>query len=260
MNNFLLLFLLFYTYMIYLWFFKNRNATHHMESFFDFFVEKDFKFILEHLGEDNIKKVIHKRIKKSIGATFIICLVLNKDISINYLIFYFILGILFYKLQYYLIKKKYEKKLLEADERFPYYLNNLCILIQNNSVPVALNKSIDVAPRLFKKDLEILVSDIHIGHKKGLIPYLEFNNKFKQVKDLNRVVKTLFNISNASTSKEKMVMSLAKITNERVFNARKDYFNKILDKQALIPWISFLWVGIVLIASFSGISFGEFLS
>ncbi|MEG0238556.1 hypothetical protein [Anaerorhabdus sp.] len=260
MNYFIPVFFLFYILMIYMWIFDDYHINENMKIYSSFFIEKDYEFLLGHLGYIDNKHEFHKRVKQSIVVFFLIVLIFFEQLDYRYLLLSFISAILFYKLQYVLLKKKYERKLMEADQQFPFYLNHLCILIQNNTVPVALNKSIQNAPELFRNDISIWVQDIHEGKKKGLIPYLEFNDKFRQVSGLNRIVKTLYNISIASTSKEKMILSLMKITNEKVLNARKDEFNKILDKQALIPWVSFIWVGIVLIASFSAINIGEFLS
>ncbi|MEF9967565.1 MAG: hypothetical protein RR766_03550 [Longicatena sp.] len=252
-------FILFWVCLIYIWIFDKERFNKDYSALLNFFVEPDYSFYLEHLDKD-IKKEIHKRIKLTIVFFSLLTFLFIDKLSIKLLLVNILISIMVYKLQYVLCKKKYEKTLMEADSRFPYYLNNLCILIQSNAVPIALLKSLDSAPEIFKKDIEELVQDLHIGDKKGLVPYLDFYCKFPQVKDLNRVVKTLYNISIASSQKNKMILSLTKLTNEKVNHARQDKFDKVLDTQALIPWISFIWVGIVLITSFSAINIGDILS
>ena len=50
----------------------------------------------------------------------------------------------------------YIQLLGQAKKEFPYYLNHLAILIQNNPVPNAIEKSIREAPAIFQEDLRVL--------------------------------------------------------------------------------------------------------
>lgn len=221
------------------------------------FVEKDYEFMMDRLFFDKAKVKTKIRIVNTMLA-FVFCIVIFDGLTIvkNILTSSIIAGLI-YKLHYFIILGKFRRSLKKAEDDFPFYLNSLTILIQNNTVVVSLLKSIELAPEIFKRDLNILVNDLHEGRKEGLQPYNEFANKFKQVKDLNRIMKTLFNLSFTISNKEKIMTSLTKLANEKVNNARKETYEKFLDKQALIPWVSFLWVGLVIIAMFSSINLGQ---
>ncbi len=223
------------------------------------FVEFDYDFMLNRLYKDNARKKVQKRYVITIAALFFGILVFESETITKTLFYSIVSSIIIYKIQYLFVKQKYEKNLKQAEIEFPYYLNALSILMQNNTVAVSLLKSIDMAPAIFKEDIKTLVYDIHQGKKVGVQPFIDFANKFPQVKDLNRIMRTLYNLSITINNKEKIMSSLAKLSNEKVNSARKDKFDKYLDKQALIPWVSFLWVGLVIIAMFSTINLGQII-
>lgn len=223
------------------------------------FVEFDYDFMLNRLYKDNARKKVEKRYVITIAALFFGILIFESETITKTLFYSIVSSIIIYKIQYLFVKQKYEKNLKQAEIEFPYYLNALSILMQNNTVAVSLLKSIDMAPAIFKEDIKTLVYDIHQGKKVGVQPFIDFANKFPQVKDLNRVMRTLYNLSITINNKEKIMSSLAKLSNEKVNSARKDKFDKYLDKQALIPWVSFLWVGLVIIAMFSTINLGQII-
>ncbi|MEG2750259.1 MAG: hypothetical protein RR916_00475 [Anaerorhabdus sp.] len=223
------------------------------------FVEFDYDFMLNRLYKDNARKKVEKRYVITIAALFFGILIFESETITKTLFYSIVSSIIIYKIQYLFVKQKYEKNLKQAEIEFPYYLNALSILMQNNTVAVSLLKSIDTAPAIFKEDIKTLVYDIHQGKKVGVQPFIDFANKFPQVKDLNRIMRTLYNLSITINNKEKIMSSLAKLSNEKVNSARKDKFDKYLDKQALIPWVSFLWVGLVIIAMFSTINLGQII-
>lgn len=223
------------------------------------FIEFDYDFMLNRLYKDNARKKVEKRYIITIAALFFGILIFESETITKTLFYSIVSSIIVYKIQYLFVKQKYEKNLKQAEIEFPYYLNALSILMQNNTVAVSLLKSIDMAPAIFKEDIKTLVYDIHQGKKMGIQPFIDFANKFPQVKDLNRIMRTLYNLSITINNKEKIMSSLAKLANEKVNSARKDKFDKYLDKQALIPWISFLWVGLVIIAMFSTINLGQII-
>ncbi len=223
------------------------------------FVEIDYDFMLDHLYKSNARKKIQKRYITT-GVALLFGIVIFESDTITQTLFYAMLcSIGIYKIQYLFVKKRYERNLKQAEIEFPYYLNALSILMQSNTVAVSLLKSIDMSPEIFKEDIKILVYEIHQGKKIGVQPFIDFANKFPQVKDLNRIMRTLYNLSITISNKEKIMSSLAKLANEKVNTARKDRFDKYLDKQALIPWISFLWVGLVIIAMFSTVNIGQMI-
>ena len=216
-------------------------------KFKNFFIEKDYEFLIMHTSNKSFNQVLKQRYFFSL-FTCIVYIILNLD-QINNINFIVLVSLVLitYKAQYFMAKNKYKVKLNKAVIEFPYFLNNLCILVQDYPVVNAIYKSIDISPKIFEQDLIILVQDAHNGTKVGIQPYLEFADKFSQVQDIKRIMRTLYSISITCDNKDIIITSLAKIASDKVKCARHMRFDALLDKQALIPWINFLWIGMVII-------------
>lgn len=65
-----------------------------------------------------------------------------------------------FKLPYIQLNNFYKAHLHEIDLMLPYYLKGLEILVQHYTVPVALGKSIDDAPDVFKPGLKKMIEKI----------------------------------------------------------------------------------------------------
>ena len=218
-----------------------------VESISKILVEKNYDFIVQHTTNKDLKQTIKQRYFFSFFACSIyILLNIDKINSLNYIVL-IIIFIVVFKMQYFIQLNKYKVKLNQAVIDFPYFLNNLCILVLDYPVINALYKSIDNSPDIFKQDLLILVQDAHSGKRIGLQPYLDFADKFDQVDDIKRIMRTLYSISITCENKDVIITSLAKIASDKVKSARKMQFENMLGKQQLIPWINFLWIGMVII-------------
>lgn len=221
------------------------------------FLESDYEFMISRLYKETAKLKIRKRIIVTICSFFLSLLLWGEQQNATMLFYAMISAVSVFKFQYVIVKEIYQKNLKEAELVFPHYLNALSILLQNNPVPVAILKSIALSPKIFEQDLNILVQELHQGKKVGVRPYLDFANKFPQIKDLNRIMRSLFNLTVTSTRSGKIMASLTKLANEKVNIVRKEKLDKHLDKQALVPWLSFLWIGFVIIAMFTTINIGQ---
>ena len=211
------------------------------------FIEKDYYFMVNHTTNKSEKQMLKQRYFFALFACLIYLLLNIEQINnLNYFVILIIFLIAF-KLQYFVLKNKYKILLNQAVIDFPYFLNNLCILVQDYPVINAIYKSIENSPVIFKKDLLILVQDAHSGQRVGLQPYLDFASKFNQVDDIKRIMRTLYSISITCDNKDIIITSLAKIASDKVKCARQMQFDNLLDKQAMIPWINFLWIGMVII-------------
>lgn len=221
------------------------------------FIESDYELLVNRLYHEAGKRKVKKRYHITFWCFILGLLVFSDKDLITSLVYSMLLSCCVFKLHYVFIKEKYKQELKKAEFEFPYYLNALSMLVQNNPVPVALLKSIAMSPKIFEQDLILLVQELHEGKKSGAQPYLDFAYKFSQVKDLNRIMRSLFNLTVTSSANGKIMTSLTKLANEKVNLVRKGKFDKHLDKQALLPWLSFLWVGIVIIAMFSSMSINQ---
>lgn len=213
-------------------------------------VEPDFYILVKRMNEKTVKKVIAERKVLTIVFTlFGFSIAWSRDgLSWWIVLISFIVG---FKGYYYLLKRRYQQFLNIAREQFPFYLNRLCILIQTEPIPVALNSSINDAPQVFRSELKCLVQEIHEGKKEGVEPYLTFAQKFPQITECLRIFRMLHALSISITQKDRSLMVLNRIAHEKLITARKRKLDNFLDQQALIPWILFFWVGMLIVILFS---------
>ena len=68
-----------------------------------------------------------------------------------------------FKMGYINLKNYYKSHLHEIDAQLPYYLKSLEILIQHDTVPVAIGKSLEDAPKIFQEGLKELLQKINAG-------------------------------------------------------------------------------------------------
>ena len=69
-----------------------------------------------------------------------------------------VVGYIVFKMQYFELKKFYKQHLNQIDSLLPYYLKSLEVLVQHYTVPVALARSIEDAPDVFKPGLKELIA------------------------------------------------------------------------------------------------------
>ena len=95
----------------------------------------------------------------------------------------------------------------------PYYLKSLEILIQHYTVPVALGKSIDDAPEIFKPGLRELINKINSGDA-SIDPYMDFANTYP-VRDSMRMMRLLYRLGLGSQEKkqERLMMFSRTVSN-----------------------------------------------
>ncbi len=124
-----------------------------------------------------------------------------------------VVAFLVFKLPYSQLKSFYKAHLHEIDIMLPYYLKSLEILIQHYTVPVALGKSIDDAPEIFKPGLRILIEKINAGDA-SIDPYMEFANTYP-VRDSMRMMRLLYRLGIGTQEKkqERLMMFSRTVSN-----------------------------------------------
>ncbi|HPE14283.1 MAG TPA: hypothetical protein PLT65_00395 [Bacilli bacterium] len=156
--------------------------------------EKDYDFYLyARYGSDlDVNKLFYARLRNGL-ITFVVSIIIffNNLTFIN-LIFALIISFIVFKLQYIKLKRYYKKKLHEIDELLPYYLKNLEVLVQHYTIPVALQKSINDAPEIFKPGLVEMVKRIDAGDS-SIEPYVEFAKAYP-VRDSMRMMRLLYRL------------------------------------------------------------------
>jgi hypothetical protein len=110
----------------------------------------------------------------------------------------------------------------------PYYLKNLEILCQNYTVPVALARSIDSAPEVFKPGLRNMIAKIDAGDS-SIVPYMEFAQEYP-VRDSMRMMRLLYRLGlGAQENKYKQLLMFSKSVSSLQNKAREIKYKQRLD-------------------------------
>ncbi len=161
-------------------------------------MEKDYEFLLrvKYNGKDiDVNALFERRIRDGVLVTIIAIFLLAVTGYLNYmwLLLSFVLGFLTFKGNYTTLKKFYSARLKHMDSMLPYYLKGLEILVQHYTVPVALSRSIETAPEIFRPGLKKLVARIDAGDS-SIQPYIDFANEYP-VRDSMRMMRLLYRLS-----------------------------------------------------------------
>ncbi len=184
-----------------------------VEPYFKMLMEDDYEFLLKlRYGSDDldVTKLFNNRIKNAV-LTFVIALAyfLFTNMTFINLIIAFIFAVLVFKSPYQKLSSYYKKHLSQINQMLPYYLKSLEILVQHYTVPVALARSIDSAPEIFKGGLRRLVDRIEAGDS-SIDPYMDFALEYP-VRDSMRMMRLLYRLSlGAQDSKQEQLVMFSK--------------------------------------------------
>ena len=173
--------------------------------------EKDYEFyaMAKYGGDVDINFLFNRRIKNT-GVTLVIVvvfLIFNFTV-INLIVGALIVGLV-YKSDYSNLKSYYKKHLQQIDQLLPYYLKSIEILAQHYTIPVAISKSINTAPEVFKSGLRKMISRIDEGDS-SIEPYMDFAKEFP-VRDSMRMMRLLYRLSiGAQENKQEQLLTFSK--------------------------------------------------
>lgn len=213
------------------------------EKYLEVFKEEDYEFLLyaKYGDELDVDQIYMKRCTTAI-ATFLIVLVLSigggQNIILN-IVFSAAVAVFIFKQQYMSLKGFYKRHLHEIDIMLPYYLKSLEILIQHYTVPVALGKSIEDAPDIFKPGLRRMIDRINSGDA-SVDPYMEFANTYP-VRDSMRMMRLLYRLGIGGQEKkqERLMMfsrSISSLQNKARETKYKERLNH-MESQTMIMLI-----------------------
>ena len=127
------------------------------------------------------------------------------------------------------LKNYYNAHLHEIDSLLPHYLKGLEILIQHYTVPVALGKSIDSAPEIFKKGLRQMIAEINAGDS-SINPYMEFSKTYP-VRDSMRMMRLLYRLGlGKQDRKQEQLLTFSRSISSLQQKARETRYKERLDK------------------------------
>ncbi len=196
-------------------------------------MEKDYVFLLRVKYGDkdlDINSLFYGRIRNGIIATAVIIFLLFVTGYANYMfiLLAFVAGFLVFKSGYTNLKKYYKARLHYIESMLPYYLKSLEILVQHYTVPVALSRSVDTAPEIFKPGLRTLIAKIDEGDST-IQPYIDFANEYP-VRDSMRMMRLLYRLGlGSSQDKHEQIMAFSKTVSSLQNKARDIKYKERLE-------------------------------
>ncbi|MDD4036068.1 MAG: hypothetical protein PHS45_01935 [Bacilli bacterium] len=203
------------------------------ERYFEALKEKDYEFYVRAKYGSNIdvSKLFSIRIRNALIAfVAIIFIFLNNLTYLNFLASILIaFGV--FKSQYISLKNYYKRHLFLIDSMLPYYLKSLEVLIQHYTVPIAITKSIDTAPDIFKDGLRSFISKIEAGDS-SIDPYMEFAREYP-VRDSMRMMRLLFRLGlGAQENKQEQLLVFSRTVSTLQAKAREQkYKNRLANME-----------------------------
>ena len=193
--------------------------------------ESDFDFYAKAKYGDSIdvQKLFNTRLRNAMIVILILILLFIADLNYVNIIIALIIGYVTYKLSYLNLRRYYKSHLHQIDLLLPYYLKNLEILVQHYTVPVALGKSIDEAPEIFKNGLRELIEKINAGDST-IEPYMAFARDYP-VRDSMRMMRLLYRLSLGSQErKQEQLLTFSRNISSLQQKARATRYKERLDK------------------------------
>ena len=223
----IVLFILFYTKRM-----DAKKFISDIEPYFKMLMEDDYEFLLKlkYGGEDiDVNALFNKRIKNAI-LIFVVAIAYFLFTSFTFINFIiaFILAVVIFKSPYTKLSNFYKRHLSEINQMLPYYLKSLEILVQHYTVPVALARSIETAPEIFKPGLKKLIDKIEAGDS-SIDPYMDFAKEYP-VRDSMRMMRLLYRLSlGAQDSKQEQLVLFSKNVSTLQNKMREDKYKARLE-------------------------------
>ena len=234
----ILFFILIYTNKI-----NSKFLIQNGSNFADILKEKDYEFYLLAKYGDKVydaEEVYLKRVKTALLAMGACLLLYISNMSTLYFVLIFVVGVVVFKYPYIGLKNYYKKHLNEVDSLLPYFLKGLEVLVQHYTVPVALSKSIEDAPAVFRPGLKELCAKIEAGDS-SIDPYMEFAQRYP-VRDAMRMMRLLYRLGlGEQEKKQEQLVAFSKSVSNLQQKARETkYKNRLnqMERKTMIMLVS----------------------
>ena len=193
----------------------------------------DFYLISKYGDKVDLNQRYQKRVKTAILTFVIGLIVMVTSVSgLNFaikLVIVFGFSYLMFKDDYSKVKRFYKGHLHEINLKLPYYLKSLEILIQHYTVPVAVTRSLEQAPEMFKPGLRELISAIDAGDST-IEPYMAFARRYP-VRDSMRMMRLLYRLSLGSQErKQEQLIVFSRTISSLQAKSRDTKYQERLDK------------------------------
>lgn len=210
-------------------------------------MEDDYEFLLsvKYPGRNlNVNALFQARLRNGIVgmlAMFFVFMLMNM-MTWMYIAIAVVVGVLLFKLPYINLKSFYKANLHHINTMLPYYLKSLEILVQHYTVPVALSRSIETAPEVFRPGLRRLVARIEDGDS-SVQPYIDFANEYP-VRDSMRMMRLLYRLGLGSQqNKHEQVMMFSRTVSSLQNKAREQKYKERLETMENQTLIMLIFTG-----------------
>ena len=182
------------------------------------------------------------------------------DLSFISVLLCVIVGFVIFKLPYLQLRTFYKNHLNEVDSLLPYYLKGLEVLAEHYTIPVALARSIDDAPDVFKPGLKAMVAKIEAGDS-SVQPYMDFANMYP-VRDSVRMMRLLYRLGlGEQEKKHQQLVAFSKSVSALQEKSRQQKYKNRLSKMESMTMIMLVCTGgfsmilllIAMLMSFTGV-------
>ncbi|HAB66911.1 MAG TPA: hypothetical protein DCE23_06045 [Firmicutes bacterium] len=193
--------------------------------------EDDYDFLVKAKYGDGLDPdvLFQKRIKNALIIIVLVIFLMLSSLSLVKIVLAVVVGYVSFKMDYSSLKKYYKSHLVLIDSMLPYYLKGLEILIQHYTVPVAIGKSINDAPEIFRDGLIDMINKINAGDST-VTPYMEFAQTYP-VRDSMRMMRLLYRLSlGRQERKQEQLITFSKTISNLQQKARETRYKERLDK------------------------------
>ena len=201
------------------------------KEYFKSLKESDYEFLLKARYGDGIDSdlLFTNRIKEGAIAIVLLIFLFINELDYTKVIISIVGGFAVFKLQYLKLKNYYKTHLHEIDAQLPYYLKSLEILVQHYTVPVALGKSLEAAPKIFQEGLKELLQKINAGDS-SIQPYMDFAKDYP-VRDSMRMMRLLYRLGLGSQErKQEQLLQFSRSISNLQQKAREQRYKNRLEK------------------------------
>ncbi len=211
-------------------FIDSKMLINEIEPYYKSLMESDYRMLaaMKYGPDLDLNKLFGIRIRNGIIAFGFMFFVFLTNINFINILFAVIVGYAIYKMPYMQLQKFYKQTLNNINMMLPFYLKSLEILIQHYTVPVALARSIETAPDIFKPGLKKLIARIEAGDST-VEPYMDFAKEYP-VRDSMRMMRLLYRLSlGAQENKQEQLVLFAKNVSSLQARAREQKYEQRLE-------------------------------
>ena len=225
--------------------FNTSRFVEDNKDLFNSLKESDYEFLLYAKYGDRVvdpQKIYMTRFRNAFLILALMLFVFITNLNFLNVVISLIAAFVVFKYDYISLRSYYKKHLLEVDSLLPYYLKGLEVLIQHYTVPVALARSIDDAPAVFKPGLKELVAKIEAGDS-SIQPYTDFANRYP-VRDSMRMMRLLYRLGlGEQERKHQQLLSFSKSVSSLQEKAREQKYKNRLHRMESMTMIMLVCTG-----------------